>query len=100
MRLAGQPDHEVELQTAPAVPEGQLGAAAGSRRRSRPLLITSRIRWLPASGAKVKPARRPARCDRVDQLDREGVDARARQRDGAHPAGALRIAAATSSTYV
>ena len=50
---SGKPDHEVQLERGPAAAEGLLGGGRGCRPRSTFLLMMSRIRWLPASGARV-----------------------------------------------
>ena len=77
--LAGQPDHEVELDGTPAAIEGQLGAPSD-------LLVADSLvdgvaqPLRPRLRRKGEATATSARRDCVHQLDREGVDAGARER--------------------
>jgi len=57
--LGRQPDHEVQLDVPPAGLE-RSRQASRMVASSRFLLMTSRMRWLPASGAMVNPTSGPA----------------------------------------
>ena len=79
-RLAGQADHEVELEGAPAAAEGQLGTP-GDLLVTDPFVDHVAQALTAGLGGEGETRTTTTRRDGIDQLDREGVDAGARQRD-------------------